>query len=43
LASEAVVNASPLIYLTGAGRLDLLRLSADEVVAPEAVAAEEKR
>jgi predicted nucleic acid-binding protein len=34
------VNASPLILLTKAGRLDLLRLGVAEVIVPDAVIAE---
>jgi predicted nucleic acid-binding protein len=37
---HAVVNASPLIFLANAGRLDFLQLAATEILVPAAVAAE---
>ncbi len=40
MADDAVVNASPLIYLTGAGQIGLLRLAATQVLVPEAVGEE---
>jgi len=43
VADEPAVDASPLIFLTKAGRLDFLRLVADEIVVPDAVAAEIRR
>lgn len=43
LAEVAVVNASPLIYLTEIERLELLRLAAGEVLVPRAVANEVRR
>ncbi|HEY2157221.1 MAG TPA: hypothetical protein VGH33_16460 [Isosphaeraceae bacterium] len=38
--SRRIVNASPLILLTKAGRLDLLRLDVAEVIVPDVVVAE---
>ena len=38
-----VVNASPLIFLASGGYLDLLRLSGDDILVPEAVAQEIRR
>ena len=40
MAEAAVVNASPVIFLAGAGRLELLREAGDTVVVPSAVARE---
>jgi predicted nucleic acid-binding protein len=40
VAERAVVNASPLIFLTRAGLLDLLQLISSEIIVPEIVAAE---
>ena len=40
VAERAVVNASPLIFLSRAGLIDLLRQVSFEVIVPEAVAAE---
>lgn len=37
---QAVVDASPLIFLAKAGRLEFLQLAAPEILAPAAVAAE---
>jgi predicted nucleic acid-binding protein len=41
--AEAVVNASPLIYLSATGYLELLQLAGGEVVVPESVAREIRR
>lgn len=43
LARAAVVNASPLIYLSQTAQLELLRLAAEEVLVPRAVADEVRR
>jgi predicted nucleic acid-binding protein len=43
LAEAAVVNASPLIYLTETQQLELLRLAAEKVLVPSAVADEVRR
>jgi predicted nucleic acid-binding protein len=43
VADRPVVNASPLIFLTRAGLLDLLQLASPEVVVPAAVAEEIQR
>lgn len=40
MAERAVVNASPLIFLSRAGLIDLLQLVSSEVIVPEAVASE---
>ena len=40
MAERSVVNASPLIFLSRAGLLDLLQLVSSEIVVPEIVAAE---
>ena len=40
MAERAVVNASPLIFLSRAGLIDLLQLVSSEVIVPEAVAFE---
>ena len=43
MAKAAVVNASPLIYFTAVGQLELLRLAGDEILVPRAVSAEVRR
>jgi predicted nucleic acid-binding protein len=43
LARAAVVDASPLIYLTEVAQLELLRLAGDQVFLPRAVADEVRR
>ncbi len=40
MAERAVVNASPLIFLTRAGLLDLLQLLSSEIIVPDIVATE---
>jgi predicted nucleic acid-binding protein len=40
VAGSAVVNASPLIFLSSAGLVDLLQLISAEVIVPESVATE---
>jgi predicted nucleic acid-binding protein len=40
VAESAVVNASPLIFLSRAGLIDLLQLVSAEVIVPESVATE---
>lgn len=40
VAERAVVNASPLIFLSRSGLLDLLQLISSEIIVPEIVAAE---
>ena len=42
MAERAVVNASPLIFLSRAGLLDLLQLLSPEIIGPEIVATEIK-
>ena len=40
VADRAIINASPLIFLSRSGYLDLLQAFAQEVWAPEPVASE---
>ena len=40
MAEPAVVNASPLIFLSRAGLIDLLKVASAEIIVPEIVAAE---
>ena len=40
MAERAVVNASPLIFLTRAALLDLLQVISSEIIVPEIVATE---
>lgn len=43
MAESAVVDSSPLIFLSKAGLLDFLRLTASEILVPESVAEEIRR
>lgn len=43
VAESAVVDSSPLIFLSKAGLLDFLRLTASEILVPESVAEEIRR
>ncbi len=43
VAERAIINASPLIFLSRSGHLDLLRVFAGEVWVPEPVAGEIRR
>ena len=43
MAERPAVNASPLIFLSRAGLLDMLTLEASEIVVPETVAVEIRR
>jgi len=42
VAERAVVNGSPLIFLSRTGLLDLLQVSSSEIIVPEIVASEIK-
>ena len=43
MAERPTVNASPLIFLSKGGLLDLLKLAGEEIIVPEAVATEIRR